>query len=245
MTENLSLRSAVVARAKRLGGPGITVKARCLLRGYGLPRWGNLRRTKPFSSTYGFERGQPIDRYYLHRFLAAHRDLITGDVLEIQGTSYTERFGHDVARADSFDIEPRFDPTYLCDFAHCADVIPDHAYNCLLLPNTLAHFREIDLCLAHALRVVRPGGIMLASSAGLLPLTGDLPEYWRLTPHGWREKLGTAWPGATLEIAGHGNCLSAVGAQLGLALEELTEGELDVHDPRFPVLTTICCRLPR
>jgi hypothetical protein len=57
-----SLRSTVVSRAKQLGGPAMTVKARCLMRGYGLPRWGNLRRTTPFSSTYGFERGQPIDR---------------------------------------------------------------------------------------------------------------------------------------------------------------------------------------
>ena len=235
----------MVAKAKRLGGPALTVKARCLMRGYDLPRWGNLRRTTPFSSTYGFERGQPIDRYYLHKFLDSHRDLITGDVLEIQGTSYAERFGHDLFRADSFDIEPRVEPTYLCDFAHCADVIPNHAYDCLLLPNSLPHFRELDRCLAHALRVVRPGGTILASAAGLLPLTGDIAEYWRLTPDAWRLTLVEAWSGAALEVAGHGNCLSAVGAQLGLALEELTEAELDVRDPRFPVLTTMCCRLPR
>jgi hypothetical protein len=245
MTKKAGLRSAVVATAKRLGGPAMTVTARCLVRGYELPRWGNLRRTKPFSSSYGFERGQPIDRYYLHRFLSAHRDLIAGDVLEIQGTSYTERFGRDLTRADSFDIEARYEPTYICDFAHCGAVIPDDAYDCLLLPNALPHFRELDRCLAHALRVVRPAGIILASAAGLLPLTGDAPDYWRMTPHGWREMLGAAWPGATLEVAGHGNCLSAVGAQLGLALEELTEAELDVHDPRFPVLTTMLCRLPQ
>jgi hypothetical protein len=245
MIEMASLRSAMVAKAKRLGGPGTTVKARCLLRGYGLPRWGNLRRTTPFSSTFGFERGQPIDRHYLHRFLSAHRDVITGDVLEVQSATYTERFGHDLTRADSFDIEARFEPTYICDFARCGDVIPDHAYDCLLLPNTLPHFRELDLCLAQAARIVRPGGIILASAAGLLPLTGDAPDYWRMTPHGWRETLGAAWPGAMFEIAGHGNCLSAVGAQLGLALEELTPAELDVHDPRFPVLTTMLCQLPR
>jgi hypothetical protein len=235
----------MVAKAKRLGGPAMTVKARCLMRGYELPRWGNLRRTTPFSSTYGFERGQPIDRYYLHKFLASHHDLIAGDVLETQGSSYAERFGHDLTRADSFDNEPRFQPTYLCDFADCGSIIPDRAYDCLLLPNTLMHFRELDRCLAHALRVVRPGGAILASVAGLLPLTSDAADYWRLTPDGWREKLAVAWGGTRLEVAGHGNCLASVGAQLGLALEELTEAELDVQDPRYPVLTTIVCRLPR
>ena len=50
----------------------------------------------------------------------------------------------------------------------------------------------------------------------------------------WRTGA-VAWPGATLEVAGHGNCLASMAAQLGLALEELSEAELDVHDPRFPV----------
>ena len=244
MNEPRSLRSAVVAKAKDWGGAGLTVKVRCLLRGYGLPRWGNLRRTTPFSATYGFERGLPIDRYYLAKFMAAHRQLITGDVLEIQNSSYTERYGHDLTRADSFDMEPRFTPTYLCDFAHCERVIPSDSYDCLLLQNTLTHFRELDLCLAQALRVVRPGGTILASAAGLLPLTGDVPDYWRMSPHGWRERLGAAWPGSTIEVAGHGNCLAAVAAQLGLAVGELTDAELDVNDPRYPVLTTVCCRIP-
>jgi hypothetical protein len=166
-------------------------------------------------------------------------------VLEVQTASYTERFGHDVSRADTFDIEPSFQPTYRCDFAHCEDVIPTAAYDCLLLPNTLQHFRELDLALAQVRRVVRPGGAILASAGGLLPLTGDVADYWRMSPDGWREKLGTAWRGAAIEIAGDGNSLAAVAAQLGLAVEELTSAELDVQDPRYPVLTTICCRIPR
>jgi len=245
MTGGTTLRSTATTRARRLAGPGITAKVRCLMRGYGLPRWGNLRRTTPFSSSYGFERGTPVDRYYLHGFLSAHRDRITGAVLEVQTASYTERYGHDLTRSDTFDIVPQFEPTYVCDFAHCGDVIPDRAYDCLLLPNTLPHFRELDLALAQARRVVRPGGTILASAAGLLPLTGDVADYWRLSPDGWRERLAGAWPGAAIEIAGHGNCLSAVAAQLGLALEELTQAELDVQDPRYPVLTTIACRTPR
>jgi hypothetical protein len=245
MTQSATLRSAAAARAKRFAGPAVTAKVRCLMHGYGLPRWGNLRRTVPFSSTYGFERGTPIDRYYLHAFLSSHRDRITGDVLEVQTSSYTERFGHDVSRADTFDIVPQFAPTYLCDFAHCGDLIPGGAYDCLLLPNTLPHLRELDLALAHARRVVRPGGTILASAAGLLPLTGDVADYWRMSPDGWRERLAAAWPGATIEIAGHGNCLAAMAAQLGLALEELSREELDVQDPRYPVLTTICCRTPQ
>ena len=215
------------------------------MRGYERPRWGNLRRTVPFSSEYGAERGTPIDRHYLHAFLAKQQAFISGDVLEVQCDAYTQRFGQDVRRADTFDILPTAAVTYVCDFAHCETTIPNHTYDCLLLPNTLPHFRELEPALSNAMRVVRPGGVILASAAGLLPLTGDVPEYWRLSPDGWRERLSTAWPGATLEIAGHGNCLSAMAAQLGLALEELSDAELNFYDPRFPVLTTIVCRTPQ
>ena len=245
MTQTAAMRSMAAARVKQLAGSGITTRVRCLLRGYGLPRWGNLRRTTPFSATYGFERGTPIDRYYLHQFLSAHRHLIRGDVLEVQTSGYTERFGSAVTRADTFDIVPLFDPTYLCDMTHCQDVIPSHSYDCLLLPNTLPHLREIDRALAQAIRVVKPGGTILASAAGLLPLTGDVPDYWRLSPDGWRERLSVAWPGAAIEVAGHGNCLATVAAQMGLAVEELTSAELDVQDPRYPALTTMMCRTPR
>jgi hypothetical protein len=228
--------------AKKIAGPRATVQMRCLRRGYGLPRWGNLRRTTPFSFTFGVERGTPVDRHYLHRFLDAYRELITGNVLEVQVSSYTTRFGHDVYRADTFDIVPEFAPTYLCDFAHCESMIPDNAYDCLLLPNTLQHFRELDRCLEQALRVVVPGGTILASVAGLLPLTGDVPDYWRLSPDGWRELLARAWPRAHVNVSGHGNCLAAAAAQMGLASEELTAAELDLNDPRYPVLTTIVCQ---
>ncbi len=234
--------TALISRAKRLLGPRRLTTVRCIARGYGLPRWGNLRRTAPFSATFGFERGTPVDRYYLHRFLDANRARITGDVLEVQTSGYTRRYGTDVRRSATFDIVPLFEPTYLCDLAHCEDVVPSAAFDCVLLPNTLQHLRELDRCLSQLMRIVRPGGWILASAAGLLPLTGDVPDLWRFSPDGWRDTLARAWPGADLTVAGNGNCLASVAAQLGLALEELTDAELDVEDPRFPVLTTIRCR---
>jgi len=234
--------STIGSRARRLLGPRVVTRLRCIARGYPIPRWGNLRRNKPFSSTFGFERGTPVDRYYLHRFLDEHAALIGGDVLEVQTNSYTNRFGRGVRRSATFDIVPQFHPTYLCDLAHSADVLPSAAFDCVLLPNTLQHLRELDACLEHIRRIVRPGGVILASAAGLLPLTGDAPDMWRFSPDGWREKLARTWPDVDVVVSGHGNCLASVAAQLGLALEELSDAELDVDDPRFPVLTTILCR---
>ena len=74
-------------RLRALAGPRLTLVGRCLLRGLPLPRWGNLRRVRPFSASYGFDRGTPVDRYYLDAFLQSHWTLITGRVLEVLSTS--------------------------------------------------------------------------------------------------------------------------------------------------------------
>jgi len=228
---------------KTLAGPRMTVVGRCLLRGLPLPRWGNLRRVEPFSSRYGFERGTPVDRFYLHEFLDQHRALITGRVLEVQVPSYTRRFGQGVQVSHTVDIVPQFSPTYLCDLAD-APQIPSDSYDCVLAPNTLQHVKSLEPALRTMLRVVKPGGTLLASTCLLLPLLPDGDDYWRLSPQGWRELLAAHWPGCDVDVAGHGNCLVAIAAMHGLALEELDEDELRAHDPRFPVLVTIRCRKP-
>jgi SAM-dependent methyltransferase len=215
-------------------------------RGLPWPRWGNLRRLEPFSSRFGFDRGTPIDRYYLHAFLEQHRHLITGRVLEIQMPAYTTRYGQGVTAAHSVDIVAGTHEglTYLVDLGRSESVIPDATYDCVLLPNTLCVLRDIDACLRHALRVVRPGGVVLATTAGIGPLTGDGHDLWRMGADGWRVVAERAWPGCEVQVEQHGNCLAAVASMLGLALEELRDDELRVEDPRYPVLVTLVCRKP-
>ncbi|HVJ81815.1 MAG TPA: methyltransferase domain-containing protein [Planctomycetia bacterium] len=212
-----------------------------------MPRWGNLRRTRPFSANFGFERGVPVDRHYLHRFLEANRARIAGDVLEIQGTGYSRRYGGDALRtASSVDIDARHDPTFVCDLARADAVLPAESFDCILLPNTLQLVERLDDSLRQIMRLLRPGGAFLASVGGLLPLIPDSPddEYFRHTPAGWRKLLAAAWPEAHVEVEGHGNCLAVCAAALGLALDELDAAELDANDPRMPVLVTILAVKP-
>ena len=238
------MTTAVRHTLKRLLGRRLTTRLRCLVHGNSLPRWGNLRRVVPFSTNFGFDRGTPVDRYYLHNFLERHRSLITGDVLEIQSGGYAQRYGQNVRRVDSVDINPQVHPTFLCDLAHSEHVVPSARYDCFLLPNTLQHLLDVESCLRHALRVVKPAGAIIASAAGFVPLIPDGPDYWRFSAAGWIELLERIWTGCEIKVESHGNCLAAMGAMLGLAIEELTSAELDVSDPRYPVLITIICRKP-
>jgi SAM-dependent methyltransferase len=227
---------------KSLLGPRRTTQLRVLARGHDLPRWGNLRRTQPFSTQFGFDRGTPVDRYYIERFFRKHAEYIQGDVLEIQSSGYTRRYGRDVRLAHSVDIDPRHQPTIVCDLADSASALPSARYDCFLLPSTPQHLRQPEAALRHALRVVKPGGTILATCAGLLPLIPDGPDYWHLSAAGWEEVTARVWSDCEVRVQSFGNCLSAVAAMLGLALEELTPAELDVNDPRYPVVVTLWCR---
>ncbi len=214
------------------------------MRRKGLPLWGNLRRLRPFSSNFGFDRGKPIDRYYLEKFLRENSRYISGKVLEIQINGYTLRFGKDISVTHTVDIRREFNPTYLCDLAECDNVIPDDYYDCFVMPNTLHHLQDLHKCLKNALRIVRPGGVILASASAFIPLVPDIPDYWRLSVNGWKEIINKAWAGCDVELKSYGNCLAVVASMLGLSSEELKEKELDFNDARYPVLITIFCRKP-
>src|SRR5262245_3371591 len=68
--------------------------------------WGDLARQTPISDSWGVDRGTPLDRYYIERFLEANRADIYGHVLEVKDAGYTHRYGGSrVRRASVLDVE--------------------------------------------------------------------------------------------------------------------------------------------
>ena len=97
------MKPMVRERIARLLGPRWMTRLRRVARAQERPRWGNLRRLAPFSANYGFDRGTPVDRYYLNAFLDRHRELITGRVLEVQTDGHARRYGRDLEGVDTVD----------------------------------------------------------------------------------------------------------------------------------------------
>ncbi len=50
---------------------------------------------EPVSRQFGSERGRPIDRWYIERFLEQNRADVRGRVLEVAESTYTEWYGDD------------------------------------------------------------------------------------------------------------------------------------------------------
>jgi len=55
--------------------------------------WGSFSRLQPISRQWGDDRGQPINRYYIEKFLARWSHDILGHGLVIGDDAYTKRFG--------------------------------------------------------------------------------------------------------------------------------------------------------
>ena len=128
------------------------------------PAWlGTLRRTTPLSDGYGFDRGTPVDRYYIDRFLEENRAAIRGRVLEIKNAKYTSRYGTDVEASDVLDVDAaNRNATIVADLA-AADAVPADTFDCFILKQTLQFVFDTRAAIAHSHRLLRPGGVMLCT----------------------------------------------------------------------------------
>jgi SAM-dependent methyltransferase len=211
-------------------------------------RFGSLRRLSPVSRAFGYDRGQPIDRYYIEGFLADNADMIKGRVLEIGSSAYTRRFGAArVSRADVLNIEPGPPQTTIVGDLASADHIPSNGFDCLLITQTLHLIYDLPAAVATLHRILAPGGALLTTFPGISPLSSDRwaeSWYWALTPLSAGRLFGDVFGPENVEVTAHGNVLTSVAFLEGLAARELRSEELDVHDPQFPMLITVKATRP-
>src|SRR4029453_1955698 len=203
---------------------------------------GTLRRTQPLSNDFGYDRGTPVDRYYIERFLAQHRSDVRGRVLEVKEPIYTKRFGAQVERSDILDLDAR-NPhaTFVADLA-AADEVPSDAFDCFILTQTLQFIYRAEAAVRHAHRVLQPGGVLLATVPAVSRIAFPLdvaPDYWRFTAAACSKLFGEAFGSDHIPVQAHGNVLTCIAFLAGMAFEELKRTELETDDPLFPLIVTV------
>lgn len=215
----------------------------------GWVRLGHLRRLKPISQTWGFDRGLPIDRYYIERFLSTHRLDIRGHVLEIQDDTYTCKFGSErVTRSDVLHMvagNPR--ATIVADLT-CADHIPSDTFDCIILTQTVQFIYDVRAVLKTLYRILKPGGVLLATLPGISQISrrdmNRWGDYWRFTTLSSRRLLEEIFPADRVAVEAYGNVLAAVAFLHGLATQELPQQDLDSLDLDYEVLITVRAAKP-
>jgi hypothetical protein len=205
-------------------------------------RLGSLGSARPLSQSYGRERGSPIDRYYIEQFLAEHAEDIRGRVLEVKDSTYTRRFGRAVETADVLDINSANPQATVITDLSDASGVPANSYDCFILTQTLQFIFHTDAALAHAHRMLRPGGILLVtvpSVSRLEPNIGLTDDYWRFTPASGRALFEGVFKGGHVEVKSYGNVTSAIAFLAGAVQEDLEERQLRPVDLYFPLVVAV------
>jgi SAM-dependent methyltransferase len=196
----------------------------------------------PVSTTWGFDRGLPIDRYYIEQFVEQHQSSIQGRVLEILNDEYAGRCPERISHLEVMDVNrDNAQATIYADLS-AADAIASDRFDCVILTQTLQFIYDTRAALRHTHRILRPGGVLLATVPAVSRVDtgyGHAPDLWRFTKASCERLFGEQFGPGAVEVVSYGNAKTAVSFLLGLASEELSSAELNTPDAAFPVTIAV------
>lgn len=199
--------------------------------------WGDLRNLQPVSERWGFDRGKPIDRYYIEGFLETHQHDIRGRCIEVLNDNYTRRFGgENVLHRDILDInEKNSKATILGDLTQ-SDTLPTNHYDCFILTQTLPVIYDTRAALANSFKALKPGGVLLITVPALCRYSPHPEDYWRFTKASLESLINEATESREYSMESYGNLIASIAFLTGIVAEELSTEELEHFDRRFPVV---------
>ena len=202
---------------------------------------GALRRSVPVSHDFGWDRGTPVDRYYIERFLGANRRDVRGHVLEVRDTTYADRFGSGVTERSVLDIDPTNPHATIVGDLASPGALASSAFDCIILTQTLQFVYDVRSAVEQVHRALKPGGVLLATVPGISPVIDDeeLAYYWRFTAASCFELFGGEFGHDAVRIREYGNPVTAIAFLAGMAYEELTPRELETYDRRYTVVISV------
>ena len=206
-------------------------------------RLGSLGTTRPLSTCWGHERGNPVDRYYIEAFLTEHRQSIRGRVLEVKDSFYTTRFGTAVEAAEVLDIDATNPHATVVADLSAAHSVGSDQFDCFILTQTLQLILDTRAALEHAHRILRPGGALLATVPAvsrIVPATRNAMDYWRFTVASCTALFEHTFGPGQVQVRSYGNVTSAIAFLAGAVQEDLRPDQLNATDDYFPVVIAVC-----
>lgn len=209
--------------------------------------FNDLSCATPVSPLFGLDRGTPVDRYYIEKFLLKNSRTIRGRVLEVGNSDYTRNFGGErvVSCEVLHAVAGNGSATMVGDLA-APETLPEGAFDCFICTQTLNVIFEVRQAAAGAHRLLKPGGVLLCTVSGINKISRyDMErwgDYWRFTDAALQRLFAPLF-GEELEIESFGNVLAATALLQGLAVEDLPDPSLlEAHDPDYQVILTLVAR---
>jgi len=205
--------------------------------------FGSFGTTDPVSREFGYDRGSPIDRYYIEGFLRRHADEIRGHALEVGDDAYCRRYGGGrVTRQEVLHVDPDAAGATLTGDLAAGGVLPAAGLDSVVLTQTLHLIYDMPAAVAEIRRGLAPGGVALVTVPGISPI--DAHDWggtwcWSLTAHSAQRLFEDVFGPGKVQVESFGNAYAATAFLQGLAFEEVDRRKLDVQDPCYPVVVAV------
>ncbi|MEO6681333.1 MAG: methyltransferase domain-containing protein [Ginsengibacter sp.] len=217
-----------------------------LRRTFNRPEGLNINSVAPVSRYFGFDRGTPIDRYYIEQFLTSQTDLIKGVVLEIANDDYSRKFGSGVTKYEILHFthdNPK--ATIVGDLANL-ETLPVNKVDCFICTQTFNFIYNFHDAIKGAYHILKPGGYLLATVSGISQISAyDMErwgDFWRFTTLSAQKIFGEVFGPENVEVDFYGNCLIATSFLRGISAEELSHEKLAIKDKDYQLVITIIAK---
>jgi GT2 family glycosyltransferase/SAM-dependent methyltransferase len=211
----------------------------------GSVQMGDLGTTAPISLDFGYDRGTPVDRYYIERFLAKNASDIRGRALEIGDASYCRQFGSGITRQDVLHVSAANPDATIVGDISVPGTLPDAAFDVMVLTQTLHLIYDMKDAVDLIHDALKPGGVLLLTVPGISQIDrGEWGDswYWSLTRQSATRLFSECFGPENVTVEVHGNVYAATCYINGLAQEEIDRSKLDVFDPSYPVIVAVRAR---
>jgi SAM-dependent methyltransferase len=199
---------------------------------------------KPASRRFAFDRGTPIDRYFIGRFLERNAEDIRGRVLEVGDRGYTQTYGGNrVTQSDVLHVAAGNPEATIVGDLVTGKGLPWGVFDCLVLTQTLHVIYDVHSAVKNIHRLLKPGGIALVTVPGITPVSrydaDRWGDFWRMTPAAVQRLFAEAFSPEDVTIEVFGNVRLAAAYLYGLAMEEIPFAVFVESDPDYPLLMCI------
>ena len=187
-------------------------------------------RTEPISRKFGFDRGCPIDRYYIDSFLKQNQNLITGSVLEIAESTCSKQFGHDIESYEVLHYDDWNKKATIVGDLTKPETLPKERIDCFICTQTLNFIFDVPKAIEGSYKVLKQGGTLLCTVSGISQISRyDMDrwgDYWRFTDLSIRKLMESVFGEGNVEFVTFGNSLAATAFLQGLAIDDLPDTSL-------------------
>ncbi|MCI9108031.1 MAG: class I SAM-dependent methyltransferase [Lachnospiraceae bacterium] len=197
----------------------------------------------PFSRRFGRERGTPVDRYYIEKFLESKSHLISGCVMEIGDNTYIKKYGEKVKESYVLHALGLGEEAIKGDLV-TGEGIQEEMLDCFICTQTLQVIFDIESAIKNIYRSLKDNGTALITMHGISQLSisdyNRWGEYWRFTKKSVKLLFEKHFD--EVEVHSYGNVKVATALLYGLCMEDLNESDYMFNDEYYQMLITVIGR---